>query len=216
MSDTLTFRDLNAGNWEQYAGHVTESELVYPEALRTSGEEFAEVILSSGALSKVALLDSVYIGNAVGFRMTLEEVREYGIMDLPQDASVLYILNIVVNPGHQGKGYGHQMLRELLGSARERGFSSIACHCRQTSSLGLMRQLGAQERGIFRNWEGSGEDFVMCLLDLGSPTVAGFLSGRARNSPSFASSQKHQASGHAGSSESFGGFPAHDATGSKS
>jgi ribosomal protein S18 acetylase RimI-like enzyme len=216
MGDNLTFRDLNAGNWEQYAGHVTQSELVYPEALRTSGEEFAEVVLSSGALSKVALLDSVYIGNAVGFRMTLEEVREYGIMDLPQDASVLYILNIVVNPGYQGMGYGNQMMRELLNSAKERGFSFIACHCRQTSSLGIMRKLGAQERGIFSNWEGSGEDFTLCLLDIQSTVVSGFISEREQAPPSPVSSQKHQETGHAGSSESFGGFPAQGATESKS
>jgi ribosomal protein S18 acetylase RimI-like enzyme len=215
MGGTLTFRDLNAGNWEKYAGCVTGSELVYPEALRTSSADFAEIISSESALSKVALLDSVYIGNAVGFRMDPEEMNEYGLSDLPEGAAVLYILNIVVNPGYQGKGYGNQMMRELLKSAKERGFSFIACHCRQTSSLGIMRKLGAQEMGLFRNWEGSGEDFTLCLLDLGTQPVSGFISESAQAPPSSVSSQKHQDAGHAGLSESLGSFPANGETESK-
>jgi ribosomal protein S18 acetylase RimI-like enzyme len=215
MGGTLTFQDLNAGNWEKYARCVTGSELVYPEALRTSGEDFAEVVSLDDALSKVALLDSVYIGNAVGFRMDPEEMNEYGLSDLPEGAAVLYILNIVVDPGYQGKGYGNEMMRELLKSAKERGFSFIACHCRQTSSLGIMRKLGAQERGLFRNWEGSGEDFTLCLLDLQSPVVSGFISAYSSDGPSLTSSQKHQEAGHAGLSESSGSFPAQGETESK-
>jgi ribosomal protein S18 acetylase RimI-like enzyme len=215
MSGTLTFKDLNAGNWEKYARSVAGSELVYPEALRTSSEDFAEVVSLEDALSKVALLDSVYIGNAVGFRMDPEEMNEYGLSDLPEGAAVLYILNIVVNPGYQGMGYGNEMMRELLKSAKERGFSFIACHCRQTSSLGIMRKLGAQERGLFRNWEGSGEDFTLCLLDLGAPSVARFVSACASGEPSLVSSQKHHEEVHTGLSESSGSFPAHGETESK-
>ncbi|MBN2042769.1 MAG: GNAT family N-acetyltransferase [Candidatus Aenigmarchaeota archaeon] len=162
----MSFEDVRAENWDKYNQMIIESERVYPDSIRTPAEEFVDVVREENAVSKVILVDSQYAGNAIGFCMDDEDKNMFGLTDLPGNPKVLYLFNFVINPQYQGMGYGYLLMREFILSAKNMGYDYVFGHFRQNGSLHLIRKFGAQERGIHKNWEDVGEDYVVCCLDL--------------------------------------------------
>jgi len=162
----LSFDDLGAGDWGKYGEMILRSENVFPEAIRTPEEDFLEVVSEADGVAKVALLDSQYVGNVFGYRMAQEDFEYYGISDVPREAKVIYLFSVVVNPEFQGRGYGHLLLQEFIKTAKAKGYDYVAGHFRQNNSLQLIRKFGARENGVCHNWDNTGEDCVVCCLDL--------------------------------------------------
>jgi GNAT superfamily N-acetyltransferase len=172
----LTFDDLIEGNWNKYGNFVLQSETIYPEFIRSPGEEFIDIVKSRGSIAKIALLDSEYIGNAVGFCMDEEDKGDFGLDKLPGNPKIIYLFNILINPAHQGKGYGSMLTQEFIKSAKAMGYDYIAGHFRPNGSLHMIKKFGAVEGAVCKNWENIGEDYVFCILDLRS--IPGTLPGR--------------------------------------
>jgi len=161
----LTFEDLDLNNWPVYADLVLNSESIFPEPIRTSKEEFTEILLIKDAVAKLGKIGTEYIGNIMGFPLlSLQDPEEYGFQTLEDRA--IYICNFVVDPSYQGKGFGKKLLIEFLKATIENGYEKIYGHFRQNHSLGLIKKLGAKEVKICQNWSDTGEDFVLCELDL--------------------------------------------------
>ena len=97
-----------------------------------------------------------------------QERAEYA-PDLPAGSRVLYIMNLVIEPQFQRRGLGSALFLEVLRAAREKGFTHVIGHFRPNCVLDIARKMGAVERGIFRNWEGTGEDYVLCHIALAEP-----------------------------------------------
>ncbi|MFH1237780.1 MAG: GNAT family N-acetyltransferase [Candidatus Aenigmatarchaeota archaeon] len=162
----LAFEDLGSDSWQKYGELILKSENVFPEAIRTPEEDYADTVKENGSIAKVALLDSQYVGNIFGYALLPEDLESHGLHDVPQDAKVIYIFNVVVNPEYQGKGIGKQLLWEFIRTAKDRGYDYIAGHFRQNGSLQLIKKLGAKEEGVYHNWENMGEDCVACCLNI--------------------------------------------------
>jgi GNAT superfamily N-acetyltransferase len=162
----LSFEDLGAGDWEKYGDSILQSEGVFPEGIRTPKEDFIEVLDDGDGVAKVALMDSAYVGNVFGYRIAPDDFEYYGLHDVPKDAKIIYLFNIVVNPDYQGKGYGKRLLWEFIKAAKAKGYGYVAGHFRQNGSLKLIKAFGAKEEGVCRNWENIGEDCVACCLDI--------------------------------------------------
>lgn len=162
----LEFENLKKDNWKRYEEPILQSESVYPEAIRTPAEEFAYVLEDGDAIAIVALLDSHYIGNIMGFTLDRDELGDYGMGDVPSESEIVYLFSFVINPQYQGMGYGHRLMEEFIREARAKGYRKVIGHFRPNNSLHLIKKLGAEEKGIYRDWMGSGEDYVFCCLDL--------------------------------------------------
>jgi len=167
----LSFEDLGAENWSKYSGLILQSELVYPETIRSAPEDFIEILSEGDRIAKVAFTGSEYVGNVIGYCITPEEMKAYGLEGEGDRSKIAYIINIVVAPQHQGKGFGTELLREFIKAAKARGYEKLVGHFRQPNSLNLIKRLGAKEKGVFRNWENTGEDYTLCFLDLQSVRV---------------------------------------------
>ena len=162
----LTFEDLTPGNWHRFEKPILQSELFYPEFIRTSREEFIEVLLDGDYIAKVVKLDSRYIGNAIGYSLTQEDIKDHGFDWKPENSRMLYLFNFVIEPAYRGKGYGQRLLLEFIKSANEIGYEKLVGHFRRNWSLPMIKKLGAIEIGIHSNWENTGEDYIICELDL--------------------------------------------------
>ena len=162
----LAFEDLGAGNWDKYKDLILNSENVFPESMRSAPEDFADMLEGDGIIAKVALLDSQYMGNAIGCHVPPEDRPYYEITDMPENVRIIYVLNLVINPEHQGKGYGKLLLQEFVKASQSKGYDYVIGHFRQNASLHIMRKIGAVEKGLFKNWENSSEEAVACCVNL--------------------------------------------------
>jgi GNAT superfamily N-acetyltransferase len=162
----LEFQNLQKDNWHRYEESVLQSESVYPEAIRTPAEEFVYILEGGDAIAIVALLDSHYVGNIIGFTLDRDELGDYGMGDVPSESEIVYLFSFVINPQYQGMGYGYRLLEEFMREARARGYRKVIGHFRPNNSLHLIKKFGAEEKGVYRDWIGSGEDYLFCCLDL--------------------------------------------------
>lgn len=96
------------------------------------------------------------------------EIVAYGIVQIVVGESEL--LNITVNPKHQGKGYGRLMLNELIDIARA-GADTMFLEVRPSNknAIGLYESMGFNEIGVRKNYypaKGGREDALMMALAL--------------------------------------------------
>jgi len=161
------FEDLMMENWPKFEGLILSSEKVFPESIRSSAGDFIDS-LSGGGVFKVIFEGSAYAGNAIAYAMGEQERAEFA-PDLPADSRVLYIMNLVIEPQFQRRGLGSALFQEVLREAREKGFTHVMGHFRPNCVLDIARRMGAVEHGTFRNWEGTGEDYVLCHIPIAEP-----------------------------------------------
>ncbi len=160
----LVFDDLTPETWWQYEQHILHSETFFTKSIRTDKDEYID-IFNFNNIAKVVKLNSIYIGNIIGCTLMGEEVEECGLtgMDL---SKTLYLINFIIDPPHQRKGYGRALLLEFIRSAAERGYERIIGHFKPGTSLPMIKKFGGREIGIARNWCETGEDYVLCELDI--------------------------------------------------
>lgn len=162
----LVFRELTAGNLKEFEQALSASELNFPESIRSTYDDFIDILEGDNAIGFIALLDSVYIGNILGSQPTEYDIKDCGIELKTDITKVIYIYNFVIEKEYQGKGHGYRLLLEFLKTAKERGYEIAFAQVRKNGSFALMKKAGATEKGVSFNWEDTGEDFVLCELDL--------------------------------------------------
>ncbi|MBN2111708.1 GNAT family N-acetyltransferase [Candidatus Woesearchaeota archaeon] len=163
----LIFEDIKPDNWQRFESFVLKTELSYPEEIRTERDEYIEIILEEN-IAKSASFNSEYIGNAIGYPLTIEDVEFHDLTPEMIKVKAIYLFNFAVEPIHQGKGYGMKLLLEFIKSAKEKGYEKLLGHFRPNASLALIKKAGGKELKICKNWENTGEDYVLCELDLKS------------------------------------------------
>ncbi|MBN2367995.1 GNAT family N-acetyltransferase [Candidatus Woesearchaeota archaeon] len=149
----------------EYEKDILKSEEIYPPSLRTSKEDFLDILSTSGHITLVALLGDEYVGNIVGSPLTVQEQKEYGLY-VKIGQKMMYIYNLLVDSHYQGKGYAKLLIKEFIAIASEHGFDYVMGHFRMGASASLIQKFGGEIKAVISNWEGSGEDFAMCELKL--------------------------------------------------
>ncbi|AJF61780.1 TPA: GNAT family N-acetyltransferase [Candidatus Woesearchaeota archaeon] len=159
----LTFVDITLKNWAKYEQSILNSELEFKEEIRTPKEEYIHILKSRTYIFKVALLDSVYIGLAAGYRPPKNDLGWHGLKNKTND--FIYLFNIVIDKPYQGKGYGSALLEEFIKAVKERGFRKVVGHF-NSSSRRIIQKHGGTEVSVAKNWENTGENFFVCELDI--------------------------------------------------
>ncbi|MBN1897002.1 MAG: GNAT family N-acetyltransferase [Candidatus Aenigmarchaeota archaeon] len=166
MKANIVLEDIGSNAWEKYAGHIMQLENTYPESMRSTEDDMAYILDSEKKVAKIAFSGNECLGAIIGFHVAPEDYDYYGLSGIPEGAKVIYLMNMVVNPKYRGMGFGRMLLNEFIKDSRKNEFHVIAGHFRQSSSLNAFRKSGGVEKAVFSNWEGSGEDFVLCYLNL--------------------------------------------------
>jgi ribosomal-protein-alanine N-acetyltransferase len=86
--------------------------------------------------------------------------------------SELQIMNVAVAPEHRRRGYGHALLEDLIGRARQSGAQSIVLEVRRSNgpAIGLYERHGFQGIGVRpRYYSDNGEDALVMRRSLGRP-----------------------------------------------
>ncbi|MDD5178266.1 MAG: GNAT family N-acetyltransferase [Candidatus Nanoarchaeia archaeon] len=159
----LEFKELNLENFDSYVDYIIHSEELYPTQIRSSKEDYKDMLKDENSIAIVAFSDSEYVGNIVGSPLLDHEFDEY---ELDKKKKIVYLYNIVVENNYQGRGLGSKLLKEFIKVAKERGFDTLVGHFRQNRSLALIKKLGCIIKKVHNNWEDSGEDYCFCELDL--------------------------------------------------
>lgn len=146
---------------------MLKSERVFHPNLKEDLEGISEVLSSAGAIGKIALIGQRYIGNALGFSPTQEQIEEMELLGVDEDTSRIYLSNYVINPKYQGNGYGIGLLKEFMAECHERGCKILEGHFKNGASLHVAKKLGAMEIDYFPNWFDTGENYTHCRLSLG-------------------------------------------------
>ena len=162
----LIFKDLDYEKWNQFSGIILNSENIYPEQIRTPGEEYLNIFAEGGCIAKIAMSGADYIGNAIGYVLKKDELSFHSIDFDVEEGSAVYLFNFVVNPEHQGKGYGKNLLSDFLETAKQRGYKRVFGHFRKNGSLYLAKKFGAVELKSEFNWCDTGEEYILCEIKL--------------------------------------------------
>lgn len=158
----LEFQRLTKKNWKEWKNSILSSENAFSDPLKTTEEEYEEIIGLDDSIAIIATINGEYVGNAIGTRMAIDEIEDN--MEEKYKDSVM-LDNIVVEVHHKGKGYGKLILAEFLRRAKEKGYKKLYGYFQKDQSLYLIKKAGAIELQIEQNWHGSGEEYTLCVLD---------------------------------------------------
>jgi GNAT superfamily N-acetyltransferase len=161
----LEFEGLTAANFDKFKEHIIRSEEAYPEPMRSSAEDYLSILKEGKMVALIALLDGVYIGNVFASVPEGEDL-EICRASITPDKKTLYVYNFLIDEAYRHKGYARMMLAELMEKAKGAGFEIVVGHFRHNGSLHLFKKFGGVEKAVFANWENSGEEHVLCELDL--------------------------------------------------
>ncbi|MBN1544168.1 GNAT family N-acetyltransferase [Candidatus Woesearchaeota archaeon] len=175
-------------NWNEYKDIMAKLELNFHPTIRSEEKDYLE-ILSEENITKVAVFDTMSIGAAIGFPLETDDMDDYFIAPELRQKKLFYLFKINVDRAFQGKGFGQQLLSELAKAAALKGYDKMVGHFRKNASLAMMKKFGAVEKEAITDWEGTGEDFVFCELDL-----AGFTAALPEENLSTVENAKRQAS----------------------
>ncbi|MBW2967834.1 GNAT family N-acetyltransferase [Candidatus Woesearchaeota archaeon] len=89
----------------------------------------------------------------------------YGCKD-PGPSRTMYIYNLSVLQKFQGLGLGSKLMQEFLNRSKAKGFSRVAGHFRHNGSLKIACKFKARSLAVIENWDGTGEPFSYCVIDL--------------------------------------------------
>lgn len=156
---------VNSSNLESLAGGIAALELIYPENLRSDRDDIAEMLSLEGSVAFAALSDGIVAGAVFGFPPDEEKVEDYFLSDIVRPGDI-YLESITVGEALQGQGMGLRLIRAFADGAREAGYRRIVGHFRRNGSLALAKKIGGAEVRIERDWFGTGEEFVCCVIDL--------------------------------------------------
>jgi GNAT superfamily N-acetyltransferase len=123
------------------------------------------MLKDGNTVALAAVLDEVYIGNVFASEPQGEDL-EICAASITPGKKTLYIYNFVIDQAYQHKGYAHLMLTALIEKAKSAGFEMVIGHFRHNGSLHLFKKFGGVEKAAFTNWENSGEEHVLCQLDI--------------------------------------------------
>ena len=200
--NAITFETLTPSNFSRFQESIMRSEDAYPEAERSAAVDYLDIVKEDSNISMLALLDSSYIGNVFADEPEGEDLEICRPHITCAGRRIIYVYNFIIDRQYQGKGYGHLLLLEFIKQARSRGFEFLVGHFRQNAILKIIKEMGGQERFVVKNWEGSGEDYVLCELDLTHtetqpmPTVTPPVKETEVLQPSFSVLPSHEGVGH--------------------
>ena len=100
-----------------WSGYLTFYKASVPEAV-TAATWARQLDPASGIFGRVAERD----GEIVGFSVSVVHPGTW------TTAPVCYLEDLFVAPGHRGHGVGHALIDDLLGLAKEKGWSRLYWH----------------------------------------------------------------------------------------
>jgi len=163
----LDFHPLTADNFLRFEADILRSEILFPEEIRESSEDYLRALRQEPSVGLVARFAADYVGNVVGFAPDDAQCRELRLGEVGVDrGGLVYLFNIVTLPDFQGQGVGRRLLGEFLAVAAARGFRRVGGHFRGNGSLANFKRLGGRELAGFDDWFGTGERYLYCELDL--------------------------------------------------
>jgi len=148
----------------KFKEQIVSSEFCYPENIRSSYDEYVEIVTAPGSLSMLAFADGQYVGNVMAAPLSEEECTELKVNYDPKTS--IYIYNLVVCPQFQGKGLGSVLIKEFIKKCYNQGFNLITGHFRMNGSFHLVNKMGAEIKAVEHNWEDTNEDYVFCELKM--------------------------------------------------
>jgi GNAT superfamily N-acetyltransferase len=161
----LAFQPLTLSNWNESKKDILRFERYYPNDLRSSTEDFMLILELQKSVARIALLDGKIIGYGIGHPLRQDEMDDFFIPG-KEEEGLFYIFNIIVEKDCRGKGFGSQILAELLKCAKELGFTKAYGHFGRDRSYPMVKKFGATDLRIEKKWEGSKEEFVLCEIIL--------------------------------------------------
>ncbi|MBU1855073.1 MAG: GNAT family N-acetyltransferase, partial [Nanoarchaeota archaeon] len=162
----MRFKGLNENNLKEYQLLIVESENLYPEALRTSFEDFKDILSAPNSIGLIAFIDEHYIGNCVGSEPSDSDLKDLNIKLFSKDDKIIYVYNLIVTEQFQGKGYGQRLMDEFIKKAKAADYKYVLGNFRQNASYKITKKYKVVIEKLFKNWEDSGEDFVFCVMEI--------------------------------------------------
>ena len=162
----LGFDDLTLDNLPRYRSRILYSERIFHPNLRSDAPDLREVVGSKGAIGKIALLGDRYIGNALGFSPTQEQIERMELLDVEEDFTNIYLSNFVINSRFQGQGFGTGLLQEFMRECKNKSYAILEGHFKDGASLYIAKRLGGIETDVYPDWFETGDRYVHCKLEL--------------------------------------------------
>ena len=161
----LEFENIEPNFLYKYEHLILNLESTFPKEIMSSIEDYKDVLLEP-CIAKIAKFNSIPVGNIMGYPLEGQDLGYHDLEDYEHIKEAFYLFSFVVDPAFQGKGFGKTMMIEFLKEAKEKGYKKVVGHFRPNNSLFIARKFNAKEIKICHNWENTGEDYVLCEIDV--------------------------------------------------
>lgn len=161
--NNLEFIRVDKTNFGKFSSFISLSEEVFPESLAMSLDEYEDIASSDKSVCFVLFSGKDYVGNVFGCYL---EEEFLGIEADPLFSDCIYLFNLVVLPSFQGKGFGFLLIKKFIEYSKMEGFKFISGNFRINGSYKLAKKFDVVFEKVVENWEGSGEDFVYCVIKI--------------------------------------------------
>ena len=163
----LEFIEFNLENFHLHEADIMSSEEIFPEEIRETPENYLNALNQEGAIGLIARSDSDYVGNILGFTPSGQFHSALRMDEIPTGTKdLIYLYNIVTMPQFQSKGHGKKLLDFFIKKSARSGFGKVGGHFRNNGSLKNFKNMGGGEVATFKDWFGTGEDYIYCELPL--------------------------------------------------
>ncbi|MFP4567336.1 MAG: GNAT family N-acetyltransferase [Candidatus Woesearchaeota archaeon] len=159
----LKFVRVNKDNFDEFSQFILLSEEVFPDSLAMSLNDYKDIASNDRSVCFVLFLGDDYVGNVFGCPL-IEEFEQN--QDAPVFDGCIYWYNIVVLSSFQGRGFGFLLAEKFIESCKDEGFKFVSGNFRLNGSYKLAKKFNVVFERVIENWEGSGEDFVYCVIKL--------------------------------------------------
>lgn len=156
--------EITSENWDKLSSYIMDSEIEYKEEIQTSYEDYNDIFLDGDAIGKIGIVNGKYAGNIIGYPPTDNEMEDYQLER--KNEKHMYLFNIIIDKEFRGQGFGFNFMVEFLKESQKQGYTKMIGHFRPNGSYALIKKLGAIDLTHCKNWEETGEDFMLCELDL--------------------------------------------------
>ncbi|MBN1275386.1 GNAT family N-acetyltransferase, partial [Candidatus Woesearchaeota archaeon] len=166
QAPSLTFEEVTSETFDEHTSQLESTEQLYPLAIRTATEEYRDIIATPRSIALFAYLEGKYVGNAIGSMPSSKDLQDIKIAFPAKPANTIYLYNISILPEFQGRGHGLALMRAFLERCEEKGYTHLIGTFRKNGSYAIIKKFNPVDERTFKNWEGTGEEFVRCTIKL--------------------------------------------------
>ena len=145
-------RRVDRRNWDAWAPVVLRTmRKVFHRKLWWTADDFEECLDNERYIFRLATIGKKFVGFCFGYTT---------------ETGTIHLFYIFIAQTFQGKGYGFTLLKDFVGQSKKKGYETLTVCAKVGPSLANFLKLGAKKVATQRNFFGTGDTYISCVMNL--------------------------------------------------